>query len=204
MRLSHRFGVLLSAGVLALSLSTAALAQGGRGRGPMGPVPAPLLAKLNLNDEQKAKVKAAGDVLAAELEKARALQTPEERRPAGMKAMMDYRAALQAALTPEQQQQLMAMMQEARQFQVFGPMAMQFVGMTPPLTDEQKTKLKEIGAKYEPEIDKARAAVRDASDKQAARQQMMELMQKVRAEVLAVLTPEQQKQLTPLGRRRQQ
>jgi Spy/CpxP family protein refolding chaperone len=72
------------------------------------------------------------------------------------------------------------------------------------LTDDQKTKVKAIGTKYQPELMKLRQEQRTATDRRAVQQQITALNQKIMEEVKAVLTPEQIKQLPPPGRRRQQ
>src|SRR4051812_36449242 len=106
MRTSQRITSGLIVGVVALTLSFSASAQqGGRGRGG-GPVPQRLLAKLNLNADQEAKIKAANDALMAEMEKIKTLSTPQEKRQATTKARADYKTAVEAVLNADQQKQL--------------------------------------------------------------------------------------------------
>ncbi|MGV3722898.1 MAG: Spy/CpxP family protein refolding chaperone [Actinomycetota bacterium] len=183
---------------LSLSLMTASLAQRGRGGG--GGYPAAIITRLALTDEQKAKVQAAADALKAENQAAQALTTPKEKRQAGKAARDKYAAAVKSALTPDQQTRLDAMLAEAKQFPELGPQAGQMAGLN--LTDEQKAKVKEIGVRYQPELQKLRASQKDASDKQAVMAQIREQQGKMMTEIRAVLTPEQRKQLGG-GRKKQ-
>jgi Spy/CpxP family protein refolding chaperone len=193
-RVFPRGAALLAAAALSLSLSAPSLGQ--RGGGPDGPIPAPLLAKLNLSAEQQARVKAAVDAYQAEMRKLDKLTTREERGEAAGKAAQTYRAALQAALAPEQLQQLQASLEEARRL---GPFWTQLVLLD--LSDEQKTKIKAIAARYEDEFQKLRASAQEAGAREALRAKFTELQGKMADEVRAVLTPQQQKQFEAGGRR---
>ena len=75
-----RWGSLLLAGILSLSLAAAALAQRAGPRAQT--VPKAWEAKLNLNEDQKTKLKAAGDAYRAELVNSANLTTPKEKRMA--------------------------------------------------------------------------------------------------------------------------
>jgi Spy/CpxP family protein refolding chaperone len=152
-----------------------------------------MLQRLNLTADQQTKLKSAGDAYRADVEKARGMTDPQQRRQAMRQARQSYETALNAALTADQQAQLKSMRDEARQYRAFGPVGTQLVGLK--LTDEQKTKIKAIAAKYQPEVDKLRASQRSGSDREQLRSQSRELRRKMRDEVMAVLTPEQQKQI---------
>jgi Spy/CpxP family protein refolding chaperone len=201
MQKPQRIVATVLAGALALSLSVAAFAQQGGRRGGFNGVPQAFLTKLNLNADQQTKMKAAGDALKADMEKVNALTTPDEKKQARMKAIADYKATVDSTLTPDQQKQLQGMMEEAKEYQGLGGLGNQLVGLN--LTAEQKTKVKEIAAKYQPEMQKLRDEQKAATDKTAGRQQMRELGMKIFEEVKAVLTPDQQKQFMPPGRRNQ-
>lgn len=200
MRIAHRIGALLIAGALSLSLAVAAQAQRGGGRRATV-VPRTWLTRLNLTEEQKTKVEAAGQAYRTELQ-SNAASTPQERRQASRKARETYETALNAALSADQQKQLAAWREEARQYPGMGQLASALVGLN--LTDEQKTKVKAIGAKYQPELMKFRAELRTAADRQAVQAQITAVNAKVLDEVKAVLTPEQVQKLPEPRRRRQQ
>jgi hypothetical protein len=189
MRPFPRLAPILLAGALTLALSGgAALAQKGAARGPAVASPV-LLKRLDLNADQQAKANAAAEAYKAEQQKANALEGKEKRQ--AMKAARDrYTADLNAALTPEQQKQLQAWQAEAQQYGEVGPM---LVGMT--LSDEQKSKIKEINAKYDPQVQKLRADMKSASDKTALKAQISDANKQRMGEIRAILTPDQQKQL---------
>jgi Spy/CpxP family protein refolding chaperone len=195
MRSFQRAAALLLAGGITLSLSLSAQAQRGQ-RGLQGErggaASATLLQRLNLAADQQTKVKAAADTFRADIEKARAMTDPQARRQAMRQARQNYETALNAVLTPDQQRQLQSLREEARQYRAFGPIGARLAGLN--LTDDQKTKIKAIAAKYQPETDKLRTALRNG-DREQLRTQSRELRRKMRDEVMAVLTPEQQKQL---------
>jgi Spy/CpxP family protein refolding chaperone len=199
MRVSLRLAAIALAGALSLSVLTAASAQrrnggfGGRRRGGVVLSQA-WLDHLNLSADQQAKVKAATETYRADLEKARGL-SGDERRQASQQARTTYQSALNAALNADQQKQLQAMRDEARELRDLGPMANQLVVLN--LTDDQKSKIKAILSKHEPEIEKLRSSAQDGGDRTALRTQMRDLSQKMRDEVKAVLTADQQKQLGP-------
>ena len=77
----------------------------------------------------------------------------------------------------------------------------QLVGLN--LTSEQQGKIKEIAARHQPEIEKLRSSLRDATDKKPVRNQIRDLQAKMLDEVKAALTPGQIAQLQPAGRRLQ-
>ncbi len=191
-------------GVLALSLAGNAAAQLGqqrqRGqRAGRGMISTAVLAKLNLTAEQQEKMKAAQEAYTAELQKAQALSTPEEQRQASRQARESYQLALQKLLTADQRKQLQELTAQSAQTRGIGQLGTQLAGLN--LTEEQQKKVKEITAKYQPEFQKLRASQKQTTDRQAVRLHMRELTTKMMAEVRAVLTPEQQKQLQPAGRR---
>ena len=196
MQMLQRAAALLLAGGIALSLSLSAHAQRGQ-RGLQGErggaASATLIQRLNLTTDQQTKVKAAADTFRADIQKARAMTDPQARRQAMRQARQNYETALNAALTPDQQRQLQSLREEARQYRAFGPIGSRLAGLN--LTDDQKTKIKAIAAKYQPETDKLRTALRNGGDREQLRTQSRELRRKMRNEVTAVLTPEQQKQL---------
>jgi Spy/CpxP family protein refolding chaperone len=201
MNISRRISAALLAGALSLSLAGAAFAQAGRGGGSrLQTVPAAIVTRLNLNDEQKAKFQAAADAYKTENTAAQALSTPKEKRAASKAAREKYDAAVRAALNADQTKQLDAFLAEAKEYQALGTMGSQMVGLN--LTAEQKTKIQEIGTKYQPELKKLRDSQKDATDKQAVMAQIREQQGKMMAEVREVLTPEQRKQLP--GRKKQQ
>jgi Spy/CpxP family protein refolding chaperone len=200
MHVPSRVAASLLAGSLMLSLAAASFAQA-PARRPTGAIPTAIVSKLNLNDDQKAKVKIANDTYQAESNEAAKLTTPKEKRAANRTARTKYETAVKAVLTPDQQTQLDALLAEAKEYKDFGPMVgsqMAVVG----LTAEQKVKVKEITAKYLPELEKLRAAQKEATDKQAVQAQIREQQQKMAAEVREFLTPEQQKQFGA-GRKKQ-
>lgn len=196
-----RVAAALLAGSLLLSIASASLAQGA-GRRATGAMPTAIVRKLNLTDEQKAKVKAANDAYQAEFAEAAKLATPKEKRVANRAAREKYEAAFKAALNADQQKQLDALLAEAKEFKDFGPMLGSQMAAAS-LTAEQKTKVKEVTAKYLPELDKLRATQKEATDKQAVQMQIREQQQKMADEVRAFLTPEQQKSFGA-GRKQQQ
>jgi Spy/CpxP family protein refolding chaperone len=208
MHLTQRLAALVLAGAVSLSVSTAFAQQAqapgqGQGRGQRqgrrgGTIPDAWLTRLKLSADQSTKVKAATEAYRGDLEKARALNM-EDRRAASQAARTSYQTAVKAALTPDQQKQLQAMMDEAQAFGM-GPIGMQLAGLG--LTTEQKAKVKEIAAKHQPKLDELRASQRTASDRQAVRTEMRAEQQKMLDEIKTVLTPEQQKQLLPLGQGR--
>jgi len=201
MHISSRVAAGLLTAALSLSLASASLAQKGGGGGGGGALPAAIITKLALTDEQKAKVQAAGELLKTENAAAQQLTTPKEKRQASKAAREKYEAAVKSALTPDQQTKMEAMLAEAKQFPELGPQAGQMVGLN--LTDEQKAKVKEIGAKYQPELQKLRASQKDATDKQAVMAQIRETQGKMMGEIREVLTPDQRKQLGG-GKKKQQ
>lgn len=201
MRISQRLGAYFMAGVLALSLSAGAVAQGARGARAQT-IPQVWLNRLSLTDEQKTKIKSATEAYQTELRNSASLTTPREKRQANRKARQTYESAVTASLNPEQQQKLTAMKEEAKQYQGMGQAGNAMVGLN--LTDEQKGKIKEISAKYQPELQKLRAEQRTATDKKAVQDQIRGINTKMLDEIKAVLTPEQVKQLPMGGRRRQQ
>jgi hypothetical protein len=199
MQLTQRLWAIATAGFLAVSVSAAAIAQQGA-KPPRGAVPQVFLNKLMLTAEQKGKVKAATDQLQTELTAANALTTPKEKRQATNKARKSYETAVNGALTEEQQKQLQAMKDEAKQFAGMGQIGNQMVGLN--LSDEQKTKINQIRAKHQPELEKLRAELKGASDKKSLQDQIKQVNTKMADEVKAVLTADQLKQLP--GRKKQQ
>jgi len=201
MHVPSRVAASLLAGSLMLSLAVASFAQA-PARRPTGMMPSAIVTKLNLTDEQKAKVKAANDAYQSESDEAAKLTTPKEKRAASRAAREKYEAAFKAALNPDQQKQLDALLTEAKEYKDFGPMLGSQIAAAG-LTAEQKAKVKEITAKYLPELDKLRASQKEATDKAAVQAQIREQQQKMAAEVREILTPEQQKAFGS-GRKKQQ
>lgn len=197
MRLPQRLGAILGAGILSLTLATAAFAQQ---RAAVAPAPPAIVARLGLNADQEGRVKAAGDALQAELKRIMTLSTAAEKRAARKDAGEKYQAALKEVLTPDQQKKLDEMLAESRQFRGMGAAGPRMVGLG--LTEEQKTKIKGITDKYAPEIDKLRASLKDATDKKAVTDQRKEVEAKMVAEIRDVLTPDQQKQFDESAPRR--
>lgn len=187
----YRLSLLLTA-CLALAFPVSALAQ--RGGGPDGPVPAPLLNRLGITPEQQTKIRSAVDAYQAEMRKAEGLTTREERGQVARTAAEGYRAALAAALTPEQQKQLQGLLEEARSL---GPLGPQLVVLD--LTEPQKVKLKEIAARAQADVEKLRA---EGVEGPALRTRYGEITGRMLDESRAVLTPEQQKQFQPPDPRR--
>jgi periplasmic protein CpxP/Spy len=88
--------------------------QRGGQRAPGGRLQA-ALAKLNLNADQKTKIKAVTDDSEAQLKKIRDGQgTPEEKREKSRPIMQNTREKVMAILTPEQRKQLEAELGSAR------------------------------------------------------------------------------------------
>ncbi len=201
----RRAATALFAACLTLSVAVAGHAQQqqqqgrGRGRGAQVTLPASWAARLKLNADQSAKVKAADDAYRQTLMGAQTLQG-QDRRAAMMKAGEDYRTAIAGTLTDDQKKQLEAMRAEAMEYRGLGFLASQLVGIE--LTAEQKTKVKELSVKYQAEGEKLREEARASMDRQAAGQKMREMNMKAFEEVKAVLTPEQQKNLRQPGPRR--
>ena len=67
------------------------------------------------------------------------------------------------------------------------------------LTEDQKSKIKAIINKHQPDIEKLRSSAQGGGDRTTLRSQMRDLSQKMRDEVKAVLTADQQKQLNGLS-----
>jgi hypothetical protein len=205
MNVATRIAAAISVCALALSLGVSASAQQqqaqqGRGRrGQMVTLPESWATRLKLNADQTAKIKAAGDSFQQASQGARTLQD-QDRRAAIQKAGEDYKTAVNGTLNDEQKKQLEAMRAEAMEYRGIGGLASQIVGME--LTAEQKTKVKEIAAKYQAEGTKLREEARATMDRQAAAQKMRDMNAKLFEEVKAALTPEQQKNLRQPGPRR--
>ncbi len=204
MNVTQRLGTALITGVLSLSLVSAALAQGGGGRRAPGLLAPPIVARLNLDADQKAKVQTAGEAYTKAVQDANALTTPKEKRQASRKARQDYEAAVKAALNADQQKQLEAFQAEAKELTgMMGPAGNQMVGLN--LTAEQKTKVKEISDKYAGDRQKLQAELKAATDKKAVQTQIQELNKKMMTEVREILTADQRKLLQPgVGRRKKQ
>ena len=204
MNVSQRITAALSACALALSLGVAANAQQqqgqGRGRrGQMVTLPEAWALRLKLNADQTAKLKTAGESYQQAAQGARTLQE-QDRRAAMQKAGEDYRTAVAGVLNDEQKKQLEAMRAEMAEYRGLGGLSAQLVGME--LSADQKTKVKELAAKYQAEGEKIREEARATMDRQAAAQKTRDLNMKAFEEVKAVLTPEQQKNLRQPGPRR--
>jgi len=194
----------LVAGVLGLCLTAAVghtvNAQKGQKKNKAGAISQAWLTKLNLNTDQQAKVKAATDAYQTELQKAEALTTPKEKKKATRGAQNAFEGAVKAVLTPDQQKQIDSWMAEARDFQTMGPIGNQLVGLN--LTTDQKAKIKEIAAKYQPEIEKIRDQAKISMDKKASQMEVRAQTKKMMTEIKTLLTPDQQKQLQPLARKK--
>jgi Spy/CpxP family protein refolding chaperone len=194
--MSLRLAALALASALSLSVITVASAQrqgrGGRGRGA-AVLSQAWIDHLNLSADQQSKIKAATDAYRADAEKARGL-SGDERRQASQQARTSYRSAISSILSADQQKQIQTWREEAQQYRGLGPMANQLVVLN--LTDDQKSKIKEIINKHQPDMEKLRSSAQ-GGDRTALRSQMRDLNQKMREEVKAVLTADQQKQLGP-------
>jgi len=189
------------AAVLSLSIASIASAQRAGGRGGFGGrngnavvLPQAWIDHLSLNADQQSKLKAASDTYRADVQKARGL-SGQERRQAAQQARSSYETAVNGILTADQQKQVQALRDEAQQYRGLGPMANQLVVLN--LTDDQKSKIKEIISKHQPEVEKLRSDAQGGGDRTALRTQARDLNQKMRDEVKAVLTADQQKQLGP-------
>lgn len=201
MKVLHRLGALALVGALSLALATGSYAQQGRGRRPQGMLTTAVIARLNLNDEQKTKVQAAGEAYAKAAQEANALTTPKEKRQANTKARSEYLAAVNGALNDEQKKQLEAFQAEAKELTaMMGTSGNQMVGLN--LTAEQKTKVKEIADKYAPERQKLADELKAASDKKPVQAKITELNKKQMDEIRPLLTDDQKKLLQPGSRRR--
>lgn len=200
MRISQRIAAAILTAALSLSLSGAVMAQkGGRGGAGRNNVVIPRLweNKLNLNADQKTKLEAAALAYDKEAEAAAALTTPKEKRQANRRAKDTYTAAVNSALNPEQQKQLSALRTEASEFAGM-PNPMAFATMN--LTAEQKTKIKEINAKHQPEIAKLRGELKTAADRKAVQSQIRAANAKLTDELKTVLTAEQVQQIPGQGK----
>lgn len=201
MNLTQRLGAILITGALSLSLLSAAHAQGGGGRRAPGLLAPPIVARLNLDADQKAKVQAAAEAYIQAVQDANALTAPKEKRQASRKARQDYEAAVKAALNAEQQKQLETFQAEAKELTgMMGPAGNQMVGLN--LTAEQKTQVKAISDKYAGDRQKLQAELKAATDKKAVQSQIQDLNKKMIAEIREVLTDDQRKLLRPAGARR--
>lgn len=191
MSLTTRLAGLIGAAVLVLGLCMPASAQGQRGRRGAQTIAPAILARLNLTSEQQTKIRAAEDAFRARIQEL-ANATPQERRQGQQEARRTYLSAVQAALTDEQKKKLDELQAQVQEYQRMGlgQMSAALAGIE--LSADQKTKLKEIGAKYQPEFQALRAP---GGDRQATMQKQRELNQKVTQEVRAILTEEQLKQL---------
>jgi Spy/CpxP family protein refolding chaperone len=204
MRVPYRVTAALAVGLLALSLSVsafgarAARAARAGNRGGAGVVSAALLSTLNLTADQQSKIEAANAAYRSELQKSQGLQG-QERRQVMRQARETYQAAVQAVLTADQQKLLKDRLQVAADLRGLGPFAIQVAVLD--LTDEQKPKVKEIATKYEPQLQAAREAQRNAADRAATRQQMRDLNMKIYTELQSILTTEQTAKISLPGRR---
>lgn len=192
----NRLTTLLVATLLSLGLVTGAVAQKGKKAGSKG-IPQAWLVKLNLNADQQGKVKSASDTLAADLAAAKALSTPKEKRQASKAANDKFTGTVSATLNEDQKKLLATMRAEAAEFQAMGPAADRMVGLN--LSDEQKTKIKAVAAKYDPELDKLRAEQKGATDKKAVQSQIRDVNQKMVGEISQILNDEQRKQFSATG-----
>jgi len=192
MRMPHRIGATLAVAALSLSLCSAVFAQKGQRRGGMAISPVLLASKLSLTEEQKTKLQSANDAFQAETARIRGLATPKERREANKANRETYQTALQGVLNADQKKQFEALTLEARDYQAYGQMGGRLVGLS--LSDEQKGKIKEIAAKYQPDVQKLRDEQKTATDKKAITAQVRELNAKMSDEVKVVLNADQQKQ----------
>ncbi|HTE20638.1 MAG TPA: Spy/CpxP family protein refolding chaperone, partial [Armatimonadota bacterium] len=190
MRFTHRIAAAVVAGLLSLALSTAAVAQGQGRRGGRGAtLPAVWATKLMLTEEQKGKIEAANTAYRTETRGLASVTDQQERRAVGQKARETYTTALNGILTADQQKQVAALREAVREYEGMGEAATTMVALD--LTEEQKTKVKAIAAKYQPELEKLRAQRQTATDRRALRQQMRAEYDKMMDEVKAILTPAQ-------------
>jgi Spy/CpxP family protein refolding chaperone len=205
MRRSLRLAAVLMTGALMLSPAVIASAATGAKSSHQGHGVAVIsqawYSRLNLTPDQQTKVQAANDTYRADMEKARSLTAPDQKKEAARQAHRAYRDAIQAVLTPDQQNQLQSMMAEAREYHNLGPVGVQLVGLN--LTSEQQAKIKEIAARHQPDVEKLQSSLKEAADKKPIHEQIRDLQGKMLDEVKAVLTPEQVAQLQPAGRRLQ-
>lgn len=192
MSATSRWAGALAAALLALCLIPAA-AQKEQKKVPGGKnvVSPALLKKLDLTPEQQQKLQAANQTLEQELQKVAPTGDKNERRQAGRAAYEAYEAAVLGMLTAEQKTRLEALRAEEKELLSLGPVGSQLVGLD--LTDDQKSKIRAIVDRHQPELQKAK----ESGDKQTAKQTITEVNRKMRDEVLSILTPEQQKALGP-------
>jgi Spy/CpxP family protein refolding chaperone len=200
MRMSLRWAAVMLAGALALSAHTVASAQRGNGRGGgfgrrgAAVLPQAWVDHLNLSADQQTKLKAAGDTYRSAAVSARGL-SGQERRQASQQARSSYETAVNGILTADQQKQVQAYRDDAQQYRDLGPVANRLVVLN--LSDDQKSKIKAIITNHQPDFEKLRSAGQNGGDRTTLRSQRQELSQKLRTEVMAVLTADQQKQLGP-------
>lgn len=199
----HRLGAFALVSALSLALATASFAQQGRGRRPQGMLTTAVIARLNLNEEQKTKITTAGEAYIKAAQDANALTTPKEKRQANTKARTEYLAVVTAALNDEQKKQLEAFQAEAKELTaMMGQGGNQMVGLN--LTAEQKTKIKEIADKYAPERQKLADELKAATEKKPVQDKIAELGRKQMEEIRPLLSDDQRKLLGGGGRKKQQ
>jgi hypothetical protein len=176
---------------IAVALFAASAASAQRGRALMGPLPPPILSKLNLSSEQQAKIKVATDAYLADLKRAAGIKNPQSQNEAAKRSEGAYQVALKDALNADQQKQLQTMLEEARDF---GPLWLPLASLD--LTPDQKGKIREVVGKHQPEIEKLDSMRKRGADNSAIDAQVEEQYKKMLEEVKATLTPDQLKQFT--------
>lgn len=186
----HMFG-LLPVALAALLAAPAAAQQAPRAQGL---VPLAIMNRLTLSPEQSEKVKAAEAAFTEAMKKANELTDVQAKRAATRSARRDYDAALNAALNADQQKQLADLRAEGREMTgMVGTPGNQLVGLD--LSADQKSKIKEIGAKYQPEREKLAAELKAATDKKPIQEQITALNRKMMGEIRMLLNPDQRQKM---------
>ena len=150
---------------------------------------------LDLDDEQKGKVKEKFAALRAQIAKARDQKAVP--REAFNKEMNELRDGVGAILKPEQKQQLRTRLEQAGFRQpVKGALAAlreKLNGVTPKLSEEQQTRIEGIVEEHQKTIQKVLEENRE--DKAAAVRKLGPVVEEMRKQIVDVLTPEQASQL---------
>lgn len=143
-----------------------------------------IIQQLNLTDDQKAQVKPILEDLKHAMEEARNLQPPE-RGQKMREALQTAREKLNPILTEEQRTKLKELTAQATDPAARLQAALKNLN----LTDDQKAKIKDVVDKYRPQFGEIMKSA--AGDRQAAMQQIRPLLQEMRDNITAILTPEQ-------------
>lgn len=161
-----------------------------RRNGIPGPVPPEWLEDLKATPEQRGMIAAAVRAYESEMAQTQTLGR-EERGEALRKAGDAYAASLRQVLTPDQQQRIGELFEEAGKL---GGIGVPVYRLT--LSDDQRAELRKIAARHQPEREKLQAAAAQTGNpREALRTQFEALQERITADVRSILTPEQLKRL---------